>query len=64
MRRFSWHETARLAGPSRFDPSPPRRAERGAPFSPRLAKAPDAIHALPQGGEGRHTAPASGNEID
>ena len=43
MRGFSWHETARLAGRGELTPSPPRQAERGAPFSPRLAKAPDAI---------------------
>ena len=39
--------------PRLLTPSPPRQAERGAPFSPRLMTTPLARHPLPQGGEGK-----------
>ena len=46
---------AQFKVPSRprfWTPSPPRQAERGAPFPPRLMKTPYAVHPLPQRGEG------------
>ena len=50
--RYSWFpQCSQLS-----TPSPPRQAERGAPFSPRLMTTPVARHPLPQGGEGREFA--------
>ena len=57
--RYSWFpQCSQLS-----TPSPPRQAERGAPFSPRLMTTPVARHPLPQGGEGREfTRTAMTNE--